>query len=134
MKDLPTELFDTFQSWPPHVAKRAHDIRGIFVRIAEELQISRLDESLKWGQPAWRPAKGGTTLRMSWSSDCADEVGVFVDCKTDLCARMQYDFPDTFRYAPPRILFHVAEADLPSEALTQLARIAFCYKRVIPTI
>jgi hypothetical protein len=43
------------------------------------------------------------------------------------------DFPDAFTFTPPRVMtLHVAEP-LPTQALTHLARIAFRYKRVLPT-
>ena len=132
MTPLPATFSDKFQSWPAPVAQTALAIRTHLMQAAQDLDIQNLEESLKWGEPAWRPRKGGTTLRLSWKPG-SDEIGLFVDCKTDLNARMMSDYPDAFRYHPPRAMYHsVADEDLPVAALTHLARITFRYSRVIP--
>lgn len=132
MDRTPTPLTAVIDRWPSEAAAHAHAVRSLWQAEADALGIAHLDESLKWGEPAWRPRKGGATLRLSWKASVA-ELGIFVDCKTDLCARMQSDYPEAFRYVPPRALFLHPGAPLPVEALAHLARIAFRYKRVIPT-
>lgn len=132
MKHMPSDILEKFQSWPAPVAARAFDIRNQLLAGAAETGAEDIKESLKWGEPALRPVKGGTTLRLNWSVKAPGEIGLFVDCKTDLCARMQADFPEAFRYAPPRALWHDVSGFLPKTALAHLARIAFRYKRVIP--
>ncbi|MFL4470881.1 hypothetical protein ACERZ8_13675 [Tateyamaria armeniaca] len=107
-------------------------IRTEWHETVQTLELPPLDESLKWGEPAWRPRKGGTTLRMSWKGD-VEGLGIYMDCKTDLCARMQSDFPTAFRYVAPRALFLHPDTALPKEALRHLAKMAFRYKRVLPT-
>ncbi|MEP6197007.1 MAG: hypothetical protein ABJ162_01255 [Erythrobacter sp.] len=105
--------------------------RAIAFEVADANPATELTESLKWGEPAWRPLKGGTTLRMSWKAD-RSAIGLFVDCKTDLCVRMQSDFPDAFDYDAPRALYLASSAALPKKALRHLAEMTFRYKRVLP--
>lgn len=124
-------VLQAISNWPDAAADMGLAIRAHWQQTAQALDLPPLDESLKWGEPAWRPRKGGTTLRMNWKGD-AEGLGIYMDCKTDLCARMQSDFPDAFRYAPPRALFLQPGAELPQDALTHLAKIAFRYKRVLP--
>lgn len=131
MELIPDPVLDQMNSWPQEIAETAHAIRTIWRSEAHALGISQLGESLKWGEPAWRPRKGGATLRMSWKAG-QNALGIFVDCKTDLCARMQSDHPRDFRYQSPRAMYLKPERPLPAEALAHLARIAFRYKRVIP--
>lgn len=128
---IPADFIDTFVRWPEPVAKRAYAIRDVFLDTAREMGIAQLDESLKWAAPAWRPRKGGATLRLSWQPG-TEGIGIYVDCKTDLCARMMSDFPNAFRFVPPRVMYPDADADLPIDALQHLARMAFRYSRVIP--
>ncbi|WP_299725237.1 hypothetical protein [uncultured Tateyamaria sp.] len=125
-------VLQVIYNWPAWAADMALAVRAEWRQTATALDLPPLDESLKWGEPAWRPRKGGTTLRMSWRGD-ADGLGVYMDCKTDLCARMQSDFPAAFRYAAPRALFLQPDAELPQDALRHLAKMAFRYKRVLPT-
>ena len=132
MEQMPADLTEKMLTWPEAVAARAYEVRAHFLEQANDMGIAHLGESLKWGEPSWRPRKGGTTLRLSWSPGNAGILGLYVDCKTDLCARMQSDYPAAFDYAPPRVMRHDVGAPLPVDAIRHLARIAFRYKRVIP--
>ncbi|MEO0765464.1 MAG: DUF1801 domain-containing protein [Pseudomonadota bacterium] len=133
MQPLSPDILNVIASWPQHAQQHLLTARTIAFDVAEAQPATELTESLKWGEPAWRPLRGGTTLRMSWKAD-QDALGLFVDCKTDLCARMQSDFPDAFRYAAPRALYLDANAALPQDALRHLAEMAFRYKRVLPVV
>ena len=132
MTDIHPDLAHKFQSWPANAAQYASEIRALFIQTAQNFDVRDLEESLKWGEPAWRPKKGGTTLRASWSPKTPTELGLFVDCKSDLCARMQSDFPNDFRFVAPRAMYLPLAQPVPTPAVTHLARIAFRYKRVIP--
>lgn len=131
MQPLSPDILNTIALWPPHAQQLLLNARTVLFDVAAASPATQLSETLKWGEPAWRPHKGGTTIRMSWKAD-QDALGLFVDCKTDLCARMQSDFPDAFRYAAPRALYLDANAALPHDALRHLAEMAFRYKRVLP--
>ena len=132
MTPLHPDLIHKLQSWPTRAVQHAHVIRALFLQTAQDIDAYNLEESLKWGEPAWRPKKGGTTLRVAWSTKSPDELGLFVDCKSDLCARMQWDFPSTFRFVAPRAMYLQLDRNVPETAVTQLAQMAFRYKRVIP--
>lgn len=131
MNDAINPVLGVIHTWPASVSTSAMAIRACWHETAAALDLPPLEETLKWGEPAWRPRTGGTTLRLGWKAGTG-AVGIFVDCKTDLCARMQSDFPEAFRYAAPRALYLRPDNALPKEALHHLARIAFRYKRVLP--
>lgn len=128
----PSDVRATYQSWPAPAMQQAWQVRTILLDTAPAIGSAPVVESLKWGEPALRPRRGGTTLRIAWSPRQPDDIGLFVDCKTDLCQRMSGDFPQAFSYAPPRAMYLPVAGDLPKDALRHLARIAFRYKRVIP--
>ncbi len=132
MTSIHPDLVHKFRSWPDRAAECAHSVRSIFVQTAKDIGVNSLEESLKWGEPAWRPKKGGITLRVAWSTNAPEELGVFVDCKSDLCARMQSDFPRSFRYIAPRVMYIALDETIPEDALTHLAKLAFQYKRLLP--
>ncbi|MEO9896233.1 MAG: hypothetical protein ABJD13_06640 [Paracoccaceae bacterium] len=132
MTDIHPDLNHKFQSWPSKATQHAKDVRALFIQTAQDIDVRDLEESLKWGEPAWRPQKGGTTLRAAWSAKSPRELGLFVDCKSDLCARMQADFPNAFRYVAPRAMYLRLDEPVPTPAVRHLARMAFRYKRVIP--
>lgn len=132
MQNPSPDIQNAIATWPHTAQQHLLTARAIAFDVAGADPATRLDEALKWGEPAWRPRKGGTTLRMSWKTS-EDALGLFVDCKTDLCARMQSDFPTAFRFAAPRALYlHPGDA-FPSDAMRHLAKMAFRYKRILPS-
>ncbi|MEM8690738.1 MAG: DUF1801 domain-containing protein [Pseudomonadota bacterium] len=132
MTSLPAKILDRIASWPEAAQVRLLEIRTIFLDIAAE--TGPLSETLKWGEPSWLPAKPrrGTTLRVSWFPETAQEIGIFVHCQTTLSGTMQEIYPDTFRYSGNRGLHNDLNQDLPKEAVAHLAQLAFTYhlKRV----
>lgn len=78
-----------FASYPQPARQMLLTIRGwLFDLAAQKEAVGTLVESLKWGEPAWRPKSGsGITIRADWKEKTPDQVMVFFDCKTDLIDR-----------------------------------------------
>lgn len=80
-------------------------LRALIFETARENPVGGgLEESLKWGQPAYRPAhpRTGTTIRLglSKSGGCA----LFVHCQTTLIADFRAVAPDGFRFEGNRAM------------------------------
>lgn len=131
MDHAPASLLDQISSWPDPAQKAAWACRTLFHEIAKKNDLGPLDESLKWGQPAWRPRRPrtGSTLRMTWSATSTDTLAFFVDCKTDLAARMRDVYPDLTRNDGRRQLGVDLTAPLPEQAIAHLAQMTFTYHR-----
>lgn len=131
MPPLAPDLLNTFALWPDAAQSHALTIRTTCWQVAEAAQTGPLSESLKWGQPAWRPIRPrtGSTLRLSWNAATPDRLDLFVDCKTDLAARITERFPDAFDSDERRRLSVATDRALPMEALRHLAQLTFTYHR-----
>ncbi len=129
MENAPTSLLSQIATWPAPAQHRLWACRALFHKVAEQAKVGALDETLKWRQPSWRPIKPrtGSTLRMDWSSKSPDFLSVFVDCKTDLAARMQDIYPDLPVNDGQRHMAIALEAALPEQALAHLAEMTFTY-------
>ena len=131
MDMTPPDILARIETRP--AAAQAHFValRGIVHDVAASADVGPLDESLKWGQPAWRPkrARTGTTLRVDWVPATADRLGVFVDCKTDLAAQMDHRFPGRFHNDGRRALGFDLDHPLDADAAWQLAHLALTYHR-----
>ena len=105
--------------------------RVLFHEVAAHADVGALDETLKWGQPSWRPSKPrtGSTLRMDWTPKFPDRLSLFVDCKTDLAARMQDMYPGLPANDGQRHLAVDLNAPLPKQAIRHLADMTFTYHR-----
>jgi hypothetical protein len=93
--------------------------------------VGPLDESLKWGQPAWRPrrARQGSTLRLNWQDSAPQTLALYVDCKTTISAIMRDIYPTEFIYETNRVLRVTIGGPLPTQAIDHLARLTFTYHR-----
>lgn len=131
MPPLALDLLKTFALWPDTAQNAALAIRTLCWRVAEAAETGPLSESLKWGQPAWRPQKPriGSTLRLSWRADAPDHLDLFVDCKTDIAARVTNAFPQAFDSDARRRLTIATGVPMPSDALWHLARTTLTYHR-----
>jgi hypothetical protein len=129
MQTAPAPLLDLIATWPGLAQHATWTCRTLFHDIADENDLGGLNESLKWGQPAWRPVKPrtGSTLRMNWSPATPDHLAFFVDCKTDLAARMQDLYPDLPLNDGRRHLGVFLDAPLPEQAIAHLASMTFTY-------
>ena len=128
---LPDAFHVRIADWPDAASQRFRQIREVVLQAATDMEIGAIDESLKWGEPAWRPRKPrqGSTLRCSWSGRLPDQIGLFVDCKTTLGETMRTLYPAEFRHENNRALRLDLTATLPRDAIDHLARLVFAYHR-----
>lgn len=107
-----------FRAYPPALRDRLLDLRALILETA----TGPLSESLKWGQPAYRPVgtKAGTTVRIDALKGSTDGYALYFHCQTTLVPSFRDLYSDTLRFEGDRaILLSLAETP-PREAL------AFC--------
>ncbi len=124
-----TPLAALIATWPAPARDALLTCRNLFHQISKDRALGPLDEALKWGQPAWRPVKPrtGSTLRLWWSDAQPDHLAVFVDCKTDLAARMGDLYPQLPENDLQRRLSFSLDAPFPEQAMSHLADMTFAY-------
>lgn len=119
----------TIALWPQDARHTFGTIRSLILNAAAQAEAGPLTESLKWGQPAWRPTRRnqGSTLRLMWQPNPAGPLVMYVDCKTTLSRTMQEIYPSEFMYESNRGLRILLDRPLPEHAIDHLARLTFTY-------
>ncbi|KEJ89461.1 hypothetical protein [Sulfitobacter donghicola] len=119
----------TISQWPALQQKQFEEIRKLILAAAKDANVGPVEESLKWGQPAWRPKRPrqGSTLRLNWQGIPSHPLVLYVDCKTTLSATMREIYPTEFEYEKNRGLGLPDGSPLPLQAIDHLARLTFCY-------
>lgn len=127
----PPDILKHTETWPTAAQAQFQEVRCIVYDVALASDIGPLDESLKWGQPAWRPKRPriGSTLRVNWSPQSSTQLCAFVDCKTDLAAQMDVRFPGQFANDGRRALAFDLQTPLDHTAIWQLAHLTLTYHR-----
>lgn len=121
----------TISAWPVPARDQFNAMRELILIAGQEADVGPIEESLKWGQPAWRPKRPrqGSTLRLSWLDKTPQALALYVDCKTTLSATMREIYPLEFEYETNRALRLSIGPPLPAQAIDHLARLTFTYHR-----
>jgi hypothetical protein len=109
------EIRAIFETNSPEVKDVLLELRALVFQTWAETGIDcALDESLKWGQPAYRPSRPrtGTTLRLGTVDG---EAAIFVHCQTTIIAEMTDVFPEKCRFLGNRALVVGNDGTTPEE-------------------
>ncbi|WP_298568672.1 DUF1801 domain-containing protein [uncultured Aliiroseovarius sp.] len=119
---------DTFDSFPTDARAGLLDLRDLIFRTAKKTpSVGRIEETLKWGQPAYLTpdSKSGTTIRLGVPK--SGGFALFVHCQTTLMSEFQTLFPDGFTYEGNRAIHFTDGQDLPHDTLRLLIKSALTY-------
>lgn len=119
-----------FETYPRATGAVLRRMRGLIFEAAEEVpDVGALTETLKWGQPAYLPAKPrtGTTLRIDALKEPRRGVAMYVHCQTTLVDDFKELYPGVFSYEGNRALVFEDGADVPRDELKHCIGLALTY-------
>lgn len=101
----------------------------IFDVAAANPAVGRIEETLKWGQPAYLTAEtgSGSTIRLGVPRSAAHDYALFVNCNTDLTRQFAEIYPDVFTYEGTRALLFKSGETRDAEALKHCIGLALTY-------
>lgn len=108
-----------FGAYPPHVRPKILALRALVFQAAATAQgAGEIEESLKWGEPAYVPRnKSGSTVRIDWKQKDPAHYAVYFNCQTDLVDTFRTLFPDDFKFEGNRAIVFALEDKIPEDAL-----------------
>ncbi len=115
-----------FRAAPPQARARMMALREMILEVVGELKLGAAEESLKWGEPAYR-VEGGSPVRIGWKAKTPDEVALLFICTTNLVDRFRELYPAQFRFAGNRALVFDLKSRLPTRALKHCIGLALTY-------
>ena len=128
--ELPSpEVARILDAAPPEAAAALRRLRELILEgAASDPRIGPLDESLKWGQPAWRARRAvGTTLRIDIAKGRPGEVSLFFHCRTGLVELFRARHAGRFAFHGARELSCPVEA-IPEDAVRDCAATALGWR------
>ena len=96
-----------FQRYPPAVRQQMLDLRELIFDVAAGTEgVGELQETLKWGEPAYVTAQSGSgsTVRMDWKARQPDQYAVYFNCNTGLVDTFKMMFPHDFGFEGRRAI------------------------------
>jgi len=119
-----------FDAYPPGIRSRLLRLRALIYQTAAEIEgVGELEETLKWGEPAYLTAKSGsgTTIRIHRRKACADQYALYVHCQTNLIDTFRSRFPDILQFEGNRAIVFLLQDELPIEPLRACIAMALTY-------
>ena len=117
-----------FRAFPRAVRARLMAFRDLIFDEARKAGVEVPAESLKWGEPAYRP-RGGSTIRLGWKRSAPDEVAMYFICTTGLVDRFRDLYPHSFRFGGNRALLFPLEGRIQEKALRHCIAMALTYHK-----
>ncbi len=115
-------MLAVFKSYPPALRTKLLALRQLILDTAAHTDgVGTLQETLKWGEPAYVTAQtqSGSTVRIDRKKN-SDRYAVYFNCNTTLVDTFRSLFPGTFRFEGNRALVFELGDTLPKKEL------AFC--------
>lgn len=121
-----------FEAYPPNMRRKLLALRELIFKTAETTDnVGELEESLKWGEPAYLTTQtgSGSTVRIAWKASKPSEYAVYFNCQTSLVETFKSLFPDEFKFEGNRAIVLKASEPIPKDALAFCISTALTYHR-----
>lgn len=121
---------DRFKNYPPEIKTKMDALRELIIEVAKETEgVDHLEETLKWGEPAY-VSKNGSTLRIDWKAKSPEQYAMYFQCTSQLVPTFRFVFGDTFEYEGNRAVILPLEKNLPISEVKKCIATALTYHKV----
>lgn len=119
-----------FENYPNSVRKQMRTLRKLILETAEEMEeIKAIEETLKWGEPAYL-TKNGSTLRIDWKAKLPNQFAIYFQCTSSLIPTFKTVFKHTFCFEGNRAIVFKLDDQLPLDELKRCIAKTLQYHKV----
>lgn len=124
------QVEEVFAAYPESVRDKMQFLRELVIETARETEsINALEETLKWGEPAFI-TKNGSNLRMDWKEKTPDQYALYFQCTSRLVDSFRLAFDKTFQYEGNRAIVFQMNQKIPVEELKSCIKATLTYHKV----
>ena len=119
-----------FATYPPELRKRLLAVRRMIFEVAKKTAgVGKLEETLKWGEPAYVTAQtgSGSTIRINRHRKQDRQYAVYFHCQTTLVDSFRGLFPQTFKFEGNRCIVFDESDRVPTAELKICIGMALTY-------
>jgi len=125
LPEMPAPVVAVLAAYPAGIKAKLLSLRRVILEVATKMDVE-LNETLRWGQPAY-VSKGGSTIRVDRLKGDSSRVAMFFICHTDLIASFRELYPE-LSYEGNRAILLDVRGRLPEDALRHCVSLALTYK------
>jgi hypothetical protein len=119
-----------FAGYPPTLRRKLQRERRLILETAPASDgVGPLQETLKWGQPSYLPAKtgSGTTVRIDQVEDEPGRYAMYFHCRTNLVETFRAIYPNELTYGGNRSILFELDKTIDEAALKHCIALALTY-------
>lgn len=109
----PIDVADVFSGYPNEAAELLLVLRRMIFEVAAETDgVGTIEETLKWGEPAYltTETKAGSTIRLGWKKSKPGQCAIYFNCQTTLVDELRAQFGDELSFEGNRaVVFKLGE-------------------------
>ncbi|MCX7547607.1 DUF1801 domain-containing protein [Xanthomarina sp. F1114] len=121
---------EVFSNYPDNVRDKMQFLREFIIETAEETEgITKLEETLKWGEPSF-VTKNGSTFRIDWKEKTPDQYAMYFHCSSKLVDTFRLVFNHKFQYEGKRAIIFQLNQKLPEAELKECIKASLTYHKV----
>ena len=119
-----------FDAYPPEPRRKLLALRELIFKTAAATDgVGELEETLKWGEPAYLTGKtkSGSTVRIGWKKSAPTQYAMYFNCQTDLIETFRTLFPADFCFEGNRAIVFEQDGRVPTASLVFCIAAALTY-------
>ncbi len=121
---------EVFSNYPNRAHEKITYLRTLIIDVANKTEgITRLEETLKWGEPSYL-VKNGSTLRIDWKKSKPNQYAMFFSCSSKLVPTFRIIFKDVFNFEGNRAIIFPMDKDLQEDELKKCIAVSLTYHKV----
>ncbi|HHC6640709.1 TPA: DUF1801 domain-containing protein [Vibrio parahaemolyticus] len=119
---------DRFDEYPENARVRLAELRNLVFQIASELELGKVEETLKWGEPSYS-VKTGSPLRMDWKLKSPNNYYLFFNCQTKLVDTFRELYGEELVFQGNRAIVLSLSKAIPERVLKSCLELALTYQQ-----
>ena len=119
-----------FAAYPSPIRKKLMALRELILQTAATTPgVGALEETLKWGEPAYLTAasKSGSAVRIAWKKSKPAQYAMYLNCQTTLINDFKFQFSAEFTYQVNRAIVFEHTDDVAIQPLRHCVAAALTY-------
>lgn len=125
------EVSQIFDRYPAEIRGKLFALRELIFEVAASTDgVGRIEETLKWGEPAYATTESGSgsTIRIDWKKSAPSQYAMYFHCKTTLVSTFRTMFPKDFKFEGNRAIVFGESDQIPTDALALCIEASLTYR------
>ena len=118
-----------FSSYPDHIRPIMQELRSLILSVSENNELGVIEETLKWGEPAYL-TKHGSTVRIDWKAKHPNNLFIYFNCKTTLIETFKEIYFDVFKFEGSRAIVLNIDESIPKYELRDCIIMSLRYHEI----